>query len=272
MRIPFTKVESIGNDFVLVETAAVAGLDLCALAQDVCRRHYSVGSDGLLVVDHQDGEVLLRMFNPDGTEDFCGNGIRCAARYAFDQGWVGPHFRMAHTNEFVDIQVEGDQIISLLEPPSLDPLVVPNCADAPLVRASFEVDRVQLSVTSINTGSTHLVIHCQGRPTDQEFFELGPRLELHPMFPRRTSAIWCWPLGSDGLGIRIWERGVGETQGCGTGSCAAAVASVLPARRPASVHVENPGGTVQVSFEDPLGPLQFVGRAYLVFSGDVSHG
>src|SRR5690349_20338591 len=86
--IPFFKVESVGNDFVLVEREKVEGVDLPQLAIESCRRHFSIGADGLLVIWQEGKDVELRMFNPDGTEDFCGNGIRCASVVANYLGWA----------------------------------------------------------------------------------------------------------------------------------------------------------------------------------------
>lgn len=265
--IPFAKVESIGNDFVLVGADDVAGGDFPELARRVCARHFGVGSDGLLVVGMDQGRLILRMFNPDGTEDFCGNGIRCAALYAHDKGWLGSAGEIVHLGEAVRVEIKGARVVSYLPPASFEPERVPVCAPGELFRATLAVRERELSVSALTTGSTHAVILCEELPEEGDFFALGPAIENHPMFPDRTSVIWAKPEGESALRIRIWERGVGETLGCGTGSAAAAVVFARAQSLRGRIDVFNRGGTVAVKLDAWNGPVQSEAPARLVFPG-----
>ena len=124
--LPFWKTQTIGNDFVLAHAEDVAGMDLASLALHACERKFAIGSDGLLVVSAEAGELHLRMFNPDGTEDFCGNGLRCAAYHAFNQGWVAREHRIEHFGRLVSAAVLPDgSVMTAIGPAVYDPEEVP---------------------------------------------------------------------------------------------------------------------------------------------------
>jgi diaminopimelate epimerase len=272
--IPFVKVQSVGNDFVLVE-ARHAGDDLSSLAIRMCARHTSIGSDGLLVVEPLDPlRIRMRMFNPDGTEDFCGNGLRCAAVYAAEEGWVDPAgFVIEHFGRDVPSRVEGARATTVLGRASFRAGHVPWGTEA---QADEEWFQRELSAgswsglaTLVSTGSTHTILLVDELPDDLTVSRLGAQLEHHPLFPQRTSVIWAKRVGEDVLKVRIWERGVGETWGCGTGSSAAAVTvGRMDDRGARRIQVDNPGGTVWVSFTDWTGDISAEGEAFRVYSGE----
>lgn len=272
--IPFAKVQSVGNDFVLVE-ARHAGEDLSSLALRMCARHTSIGSDGLLVVEPIDrNRMRMRMFNPDGTEDFCGNGLRCAAVYAAEEGWVDPsRFVIEHYGREVPSRVEGARATTVLGKASFRAHDVPWGTEA---QADEEWFQRELScgtwaglATLVSTGSTHTILLVDELPDDLTVCRLGSQLEHHPIFPQRTSVIWAQRIGHDHLKLRIWERGVGETWGCGTGSSAAAVTiGRIDGAGPRRIRVENPGGTVWVSFCDWSNDISAEGEAFRVYSGE----
>lgn len=287
--IPFWKVESIGNDFVLVHLDDVETLSGCEsadtflqnLAIKVCARRFGVGSDGLLAVGMA-GEMLIdRMFNPDGTEDFCGNGIRCAFDHALRQGWVQPdkmaveHLGRTISGSAVDMRLqsvlpEHYQITFELPPASYLP------ADIPMIRESeafdtalFRINGEVYSGSVLSTGTAHTILPVNRLPGDEEFFRVSPQIETHPMFPERTSVMWVdEPKQGSTIHLRIWERGVGETQGCGTGSTAAAVDFLRRKGGSGSVQVVNPGGTLTVAAKSWDSPTAVTGFALEVFTGD----
>lgn len=272
--IPFVKVQSVGNDFVLVE-ARHAGDDLASLALRMCARHTSIGSDGLLIVKPIDRtRIMMRMFNPDGTEDFCGNGLRCAAVYADEEGWVDPSgFVIEHFGRDVPSRVTGSSARTVLGKASFRAADVPWGTEA---QANEEWFQRELSsgtwagpATLVSTGSTHTILLVDELPDDLTVSRLGAQLEHHPIFPQRTSVIWAQRIGNDHLKLRIWERGVGETLGCGTGSSAAAVTmGRLDSSGPRRIRVDNPGGTVWVSFTDWNADIEVEGDAFRVYSGE----
>lgn len=271
--IPFVKVESIGNDFVLVDLSVVDQAPLSALALRLCTRHFSVGSDGLLTVEKLiDDRISMRMFNPDGTEDFCGNGLRCAALYAFERGWVSEQFVIVHGGTDVAARVSGPAGSRSIETDigiaTFEPAAVPHANPTELFQHEIEVAGESIRLSSLSTGSTHTIIPVSELPDDAMFQKVSAALEHHPLFPERTSIIWVREDSESDLRIRIWERGVGETLGCGTGSSAAA-ANVARARGAGGTfNVHNPGGTVQVRLAEWNAPIAVTGTARLVFEGE----
>lgn len=281
MTIPFWKMQSIGNDFPIVHLSDVVGQNLPALAIKLTNRRLSVGGDGLLVVGMEEGDVRLRMFNPDGTEDFCGNGLRCAAQHAADQGWVGDQFAVRHLDQVVRSTLVEGKVQSVFGPASFDPAKVPHL----YVGEAFDrtiwsglVGGYPLSLfgSALSTGSTHVVIPTGSLPDNSSFFSVAPLIENDEHFPQRTSVIWAQETAPMKLKIRIWERGVGETMGCGTGSMAAAVNylrlknAIAPVPAGYSVEVTNPGGVVTVKTSSWFGNLTLEGVAKTVFTGTVA--
>ncbi|MBS1717496.1 MAG: diaminopimelate epimerase [Armatimonadetes bacterium] len=277
----FTKVESIGNDFVLVEEADIPGLPsdrehmLAKIAVLTSERHFGVGSDGLLVVSKSgENSVKLRMFNPDGTEDFCGNGIRCAAEYACAHGWVASQFTIQHGGQDIPIEVNPiGMITSTLGRASYAPDDVPHTGIAELYNVSMFVDMIDgmpihLFGSALTTGSTHVVLPIASLPDEDTFLAVSPRLEVDPRFPARTSIIWSQEVAENSLKLRIWERGVGETFGCGTGSSAAVADYLRRKNRGGTVQVESKGGQLEIRMDAWNAPIKVSGRAQIVFEGD----
>lgn len=270
--IPFLKVEAIGNDFVLVDLAVLESLgvseeQLPAIARHVAPRRFGIGSDGLLALDTRPRPLRMRMFNPDGTEDFCGNGLRCAALFATTRAGVESAFTIHHLGREVPTRVSQDGTIQTqIGPASFEPDAVP-LIGAELFESPLEVDGQELIVSALSTGSTHTVLFGESLPDDETFERLGPAIEHHPRFPERTSVIWAAPEGSDTLRIRIWERGAGETLGCGTGSSAAAAAWLRRQGRGGTITVHNPGGTLRIKMEAWNAPIEVEGEAQLLYDG-----
>lgn len=262
--IKFWKVEAVANSFVLVHRDDVAGRDLEVLVRQMCQPRFGVGSDGLLVVSP---DLELRMFNPDGTEDFCGNGLRCAAWHICQQGWGQGSFVVHHHGVDVPARVHADGMVEVtLVPASFDPAVVPLDPQRHEGELWME-ERWGGLASSVSTGSTHTVVFVDELPDDQTFFGLSPQIETDPLFPERTSVMWTKVVGPGRLRLRIFERGAGETQGCGTGSAAAAVVYARAQGYAGRVEVENPGGVVVVDLDRWDGPVKMSSVTSVVFEG-----
>jgi diaminopimelate epimerase len=328
--VRFTKMQGVGNDFVVIDAAGFHG-DPAELATRVCGRRFGVGGDGLLVVSRVPSRsdptfnfqlstfnstlFSFRMFNPDGSEDMCGNGLRCASLWAHGRGWLkgATHFTV-DTKEGPRsvrlIDVAGDGLSGMFEVdmgvPRFSAREIPVCScDEPDPRAMLAArcssylcpddvvreyplalgDRV-FNITSVNTGSTHTLIFGP-QPSDADFFHYGPLIEHHSFFPERTSVLWATPtpnpslkgresgsLSAPPLAIetRIWERGAGETLGCGTGACAVAVAArQLGLAAPGQpVDVVSRGGVLRIEWEGSETPVRMSGPAVIVFEGALS--
>ena len=270
-RLHFWKVESIGNDFPLIHLDDVREDYLPEIAQLLAERRRSVGGDGILAVRNLgQNRILLRMFNPDGSEDFCGNGLRCAAMHARALGWVSNSFTIDHKGELVRVKFDGDFILTEIDPASYDPVHIPAKFDQGDGYHREILDSEQFGTwrgSALTTGSTHVVMDW-GFPGTEVFEIVSSKIENHPQFPKRTSVIWREKLDQDKIRIRIWERGVGETLGCGTGSTAAAVETMRERGYGGSIEVVNPGGSVLISADSWNAPLLLKGRAECTFEGD----
>jgi diaminopimelate epimerase len=261
---------------VLIEAEAAQGLDYRMLAQRLCCRPFGIGADGLLVMERgARAPVRMRMFNPDGTEDFCGNGLRCAARYAYEQGFVDtPAFALETLGgQVVPVQIhlgeEGVVAISThLLPPRFHPREIPALAEGEFIEDyPLTVAGRTVRIACVNTGTTHTIIFDATLPDDALFLEVSPRIETHPMFPERTSVLWAVVASRDEIRVRIWERGVGETLGCGSGAAAVAVLAHRAGWVDPEVAVMSKGGTLQVR-PQPDG-VMLTGQASHVFRGEV---
>ena len=263
--VPFTKIQSIGNDFVLMMLPDVSGLDLSSLTQRICERRFGVGADSslFLQVDSRDHLTLL-MFNADGTPDFCGNGLRCAIHHAHAQGWIDSEVHVLHGEQSVRGVVHPDGLIeTTLGAPRFDPADIPLASNEPY----FLAEHRGWEISCLTTGSAHTVVFVPELPSSPTFETESHFLEHDPLFPERTSIMWTQVIGRDHLRLRIWERGVGETLGCGSGSAAAAATYLRREGRGGRVQVENPGGTLLVEADSWDAPLTLHGRVESRFSG-----
>jgi len=273
-QLPFRKMEGVGNDFVLIEADAAQGLNLSELAQRLCHRPFGIGADGLLVVERgAQAPVRMRMFNPDGTEDFCGNGLRCAARFAYEQGYVDvPEFAIETLGgRIVPVQIHlckgaVDAITTLLPPPRFHPRAIPALAEGEVIEDfPITVAGHNLRIACVNTGTTHTVIFSATLPDDALFQEVSPRLETHPMFPERTSVLWAVVVSRSEVRVRIWERGVGETLGCGSGAAAVGVLAYRAGWTEPEVVVVSKGGRLKVRPAES--GIALTGQANTLFEG-----
>ncbi|MEJ5170923.1 MAG: diaminopimelate epimerase [Fimbriimonadales bacterium] len=273
----FWKYESVGNDFVLVEGRPERPEELARFA---CDRRFGVGSDGLLLAERAEDRLALRMFNPDGTEDFCGNGLRCAVWHALRSGWFERPFVVRHLGKTVEACWSSDgegsvspTIETNLGPTSWRPEDVPLAEGLPeFAPAQVQIDGERLELWSLSTGSTHTVVFVDRLPQSPRFERLGAALEHHPAFPARTSVMFTQVVAKRDLRVRIWERGVGETLACGSGTCAAASAYLrkFGDSLAGEIRVESRGGVLGVRLDAWDAPIRLRGRARCVFEGSLT--
>ncbi|MEZ0326902.1 MAG: diaminopimelate epimerase [Fimbriimonas sp.] len=281
--LKFWKVQSVGNDFPLIHLDDVKALAISSgasedflytsLAIQTSDRHTGVGGDGLLAAGMEEGDLRLRMFNPDGTEDFCGNGLRCAAWHAHLQGWIGKVCTIRHLDQKVPTTISDDGIATIIGSADYDPAKVPHTGFGELFNQTVwsGMDSgmpMSLFGSALTTGSTHVVIGTYALPDDDSFKSVSAKVEVAEQYPKRTSVIWRQEVEPMKLKIRIWERGVGETLGCGTGSAAAAADYLRQKQKGGRVQVENPGGLLYVSMDSWHAPITVEGKAEQVYSGE----
>jgi diaminopimelate epimerase len=268
----FWKYHGAGNSFVLIE-APEDGPGWAGLATRMCAEHWAVGADGLLVcLPSRRARLRMRMFNPDGTEDMCGNGLRCVAlhdvlaRGAPDAFAVDTRAGIRRV-EIMERHGLVATVCAEMGRADLRPEAIPACLRGPdALNLDIDVVGESVRVSALSTGSAHAVI-LGPLPDDDRFYRLSRGLEKHSLFPERVSVMWAEPVGAARMALRIWERGVGETLACGTGACAAAVVGRLSIACADRVEIRSRGGCLWVDIGPAL-ELRLTGPAVQVLHGE----
>lgn len=287
--LPFTKMQSVGNDFVVIETTKwPEGTDWEKTAIRLCDRHFGVGSDGLMLflpAESPETAFRMRMFNPDGTEDMCGNGLRCVIYYGYKKGLIAAQGIAATIAGSVEYAFphgalpDRHKVITVFGAPRFAPDDLPMSVSGLSRVIGFPLalsDDLTLTISTVSTGTTHTVIWTDELPDDDTFFHLSPLIENHPLFPERTSVMWARIDSPDAVTIRIWERGAGETLGCGTGAAAVAVLGKEEGRLAnGSVTIRSKGGQLGVDYSQYADAqkesfIRMTGEASIVFEGSIS--
>ena len=266
----FTKMHGLGNDFIVVDDRAEAAVDWAALAQRACERHTGVGADGILLIQpSRVADLRMRLFNADGSEaEMCGNGIRCTALLAAASGWGGERITWETGAGRLVTELHGDRVTVDMGPPRLRAADIPVIADTDeVVDAPLGVGGRELRITCVSMGNPHCVVVVDDVDT-APVVELGPLVERHARFPERTNVEFVQVVSPTRVRQRTWERGVGETNACGTGACATAVALRRLGRVGGSVDVALRGGDLRIDWE-PGGVVWMTGPAVAVFSGEL---
>ena len=272
----FIKLQATGNDFVLIDARRMKR-DWSALAKAMCHRNFGVGADGLLLIlPSKAADFYMRMFNPDGSEaEACGNGLRCAARYAKESGLArGAAIRIETPAGIKRLQTRGRKSIQVamgkpILAPSAIPVIVGRTgarATAPVIDYPLAIGKMKLKITCVSIGNPHAVCFLEQPVDDFPLAEVGPKVERHPMFPNRVNFEIVNVISQSKLRARVWERGAGETLSCGTGACAIAVAARLKKLTDNPVDIILPGGTLTVDW-DGRGEVLLNGPAEVVFEG-----
>jgi diaminopimelate epimerase len=257
---PFFKYHGLGNDFVLLDRRLSARDIEADVARALCDRRRGVGADGVLVLLPPKGAAVARMVvhNADGSvAEMCGNGLRCVVRYLAEKAGGHP--------PTVSVETGAGLLTSQLE------WTVSGVGDVTVSMGAARVLSANEKVagftgTSVSMGNPHFVIL---NADPNEAARVGLLLETHERFPDRTNVELCQAAQGGGLDLVVWERGVGITQACGTGACAAVVASAVAGQSPfeAWVRVRLPGGALEVNVQRDLQQVQLKGPATFVYEG-----
>ena len=282
----FWKMHGAGNDFVVVETAAldVSDADWGALAVEVCDRHMGVGADGLILVQPSTvADRKMRIFNADGSDGvMCVNGIRCFTKFSLDRGLVvapdgrmtvetGPGVIPVQATRAADDTVARVQVTTAV--PSLDPAASgvaieqhEPVLDLPVTITDGQGASTQ-HVAIVSMGNPHAVQFIDMAPADYPLSRIGPQMEHHAIFTQRTNYEVTRVLDRSHMEMRVWERGVGETMACGSGACAVVVAARLRGEVDDRVDVRLPGGTLEIEWNGH-DAVSLTGPAVRVFESE----
>lgn len=274
MEISFTKMQAYGNDYIYVDAIHQQIENPGKLSKEISRRHFGVGADGLvLVCPSQVADFRMRIFNPDGTEaEMCGNAIRSVAKFVYF------HHLTEKTEFFIEtlggikhmqLAVENGQVVNIhaqIGAPEFSANKVPVVTDeTEFIDQELPIlDRV-FRASCVSWGNPHTVIFVE----DTENFDVhkyGPAVENSHQFPCRTNVTFAQVINEDTIRIREWERGTGETLGCGTGCCSALVVAHRLGLCHRKATVIQPGGPLQVLWDDQ-GFVHMIGPSHIVYQG-----
>ncbi|MGN0017264.1 MAG: diaminopimelate epimerase [Candidatus Avelusimicrobium sp.] len=271
----FTKYTGLGNDFVFLDgEAALSVQDPFSLAVKMCDRRFGVGADGLVLLLPSDkADVRMRIINSDGSEaEMCGNASRCVALHMFTRGLTDKKQISLDTLAGIirtDITSLDKKLVRVdMGQPRLTRGLIPmtGAADERAVNVPLDVNGTQIYGTAVSMGNPHFVTFVENAQT-APVAELGPRLEKHPAFPRKTNVEFVQVLDDKTVRMRVWERGAGITSACGTGACATAVACMLNGKTGPRVTVKLDGGDLLIEWPEHKN-IFMTGPAREVFTGD----
>jgi len=274
----FTKMHGAGNDYVYIDCFAERfPADPAKLAVAMSDRHKGIGGDGVIFICPTDNaDARMRMYNVDGSEaEMCGNGVRCVAKYVYDHGIARkPELKIETGRGVLTLQMfpgaDGkiDKVRVNMGPPILEPASIPTTlVGHPPCNVPLHVLDKELSVTCVSMGNPHCVTFVD-QVNDDWVLRIGPQIETHPAFPRKVNAEFIQIVSPREFIMRVWERGSGETQACGTGASAAAVAGILTGRLERKVLAHLPGGDLELEWAGDNAPVYMTGPATEVFSGE----
>ncbi len=273
MKLNFTKMHGIGNDYIYFDCTK---RDLPApseLAIQLSDRHFSIGGDGIvLILPSILCDFKMRMFNNDGSEaEMCGNAIRCVGKYVYEKGLHKSNRVTVETRagmKTLELFIEDGKVISVrvdMGAPILDPKLIPVTADAN--EFVLQTEKYEFDVTCVSMGNPHAVIYVE--ETDfAEFFTLGKEIECHPAFPAKTNVEFVKLIDNNTIEMRVFERGTGETLACGTGACASFVATYKKGLIENGSYVKLKGGELYIEMADN-GHVFMTGTATIAFEGTV---
>ena len=280
--IPFIKMHGIGNDYIYIDALKGKTPDylreefLPDLSRKISDRHFGVGSDGLILILPSDSaDFRMRIFNADGSEaKMCGNGIRCVGKYVYDLGFTDKKHISVESNSGIkhlelnvgkngveDVKVDmGCAYFKRGE--------IPACGafDEEMNDEILETKEGIYTVTGIGMGNPHGVIYVNDVDS-LDLERIGPLLENHPIWPDRANIEFVEVKDNNTIKVRVWERGSGETWACGTGACAAAVASFKKGLTNPEVTVELRGGKLQISYKENENRVMMTGPATFIAEG-----
>lgn len=280
MKIPFTKMEGCGNDYVYINGAEVK-IDKelkPELVRFLSDRHFGIGSDGVIFINPaENADFEMEMWNADGTRaQMCGNGMRSVAKYVYDKHLTDKtELKIESFGSIKDVTVydkngKADLIKVNMGAPILDSKAIPVISSSEtVVDELLCTDDKDYHITCVSMGNPHAVIFMDPDSIDIE--KTGPVIENHSRFPERVNTEFVKVTDRSNINMRVWERGTGETLACGTGCCASVVACILNGLTDDKVTVHVRGGDIIVEWDRASDTVYMTGPARIVFEGEIEY-
>jgi diaminopimelate epimerase len=274
MRLKFTKMQGVGNDFVVIDAIGQSvELDPTTVRR-IADRHFGVGCDQLLLIERprsRDTDFYYRIFNSDGAEvQHCGNGARCFLRFVRDRGLTDKReIRVETVGGVIVPKLEADgQVTVDMGAPRFEPARIPFIADKQAPTYWIEVQGEPVEISALSMGNPHAVRLVEDVDSAPVLTQ-GPLIEAHERFPERVNAGFMQVVGRSHIRLRVYERGAGETLACGTGACAAVVAGIARGYLDSPVRVSTRGGELTIAWRGGTNPVLMTGPAETVFEGEI---
>lgn len=274
MLMKFTKMHGLGNDFVVIDAVTQNVRVTGSMVRRLANRTLGIGCDQVLVIEpptEADIDFNYRIFNQDGGEvEQCGNGARCLARYVYDRQLTGKNpILVKAKNRVMTMHLEANKLVTVdMGIPQLDPAQIPFQAEQQAAVYDIDAAGETYQVAAVSMGNPHTLLQV-GDVDTAPVETLGPILECHSRFPNRVNVGFMQIVDRNTIKLRVFERGVGETQACGSGACAAAVAAIQQELVDSSVTVQLSGGDLNIRWQGENKPLLMTGPAVSVFHGRV---
>jgi len=274
MQITFTKMQGIGNDFVVIDSYSQDIHLSTAQIRQLADRHFGIGCDQLLLVERPtqlDVDFRYRIFNADGGEvEQCGNGARCFVRFVHDKGLTHKtEISVETARGVIYLTLEANQQVTVnMGAPRFIPADIPFIADEAALTYALDVAGLAVTISAISMGNPHavqIVDNVDTAPVGQQ----GPIIESHPRFPQRVNAGFMQIVDQHNIRLRVFERGSGETLACGSGACAAVVAGIRSGVLQSPVNVSMHGGELSIRWAGDSSPVWMTGPAEPVFEGTI---
>lgn len=280
-KLKFTKMQGLGNDFIIVDYDDIKDLSLSAeeLTIKMCDRKYGIGADGLIVVNpdsmKSNTDTCWRILNSDGSEpEMCGNGMRCFAQYVFNKGLVSTKKFSVNTLAGTIIpEIIDEEIVRVnMGKPILEPEKIPVQSHlCPVLNDTIKVSDRTFDFNAVSMGNPHCLIFTDENP-EELAVRYGSEIERSHLFPERTNVEFIKVLSEKHIKINVWERGCGITLACGTGACASTVAAILNNLTENKVKADLPGGSLDIEWAgnsvDTNHDVFMSGSAKVVFEGE----
>jgi diaminopimelate epimerase len=275
----FTKMQGLGNDFIVVANFHKLPDQASQMAVQLCDRHFGIGADGLVfILPSEDADFMMRIINADGSEaEQCGNAIRCVAKYIYDRGLTDSE---TPTIETIGAGVQQvtlklthgvvDQVCVDMGVPVMNGLQIPTVINQPeLVGLEVEAGGDRFALTAVSMGNPHGVIFVDDAATF-DVDRYGPLLETHELFPNKANIEFVTVRSADAADMRVWERGAGQTLACGTGACATLVAGVLNGKLNRTAVISLKGGDLHIAWNEQDNRVYMTGPAAFVYDGHLA--
>lgn len=275
----FTKMHGCGNDYIYVNCFTEKIEEPSVIAKKVSDRHFGIGSDGLILIcPSETADFKMRMFNADGSEGkMCGNGIRCVAKYVYDNGMTDKEVITVETLSGIktlQLAVSEGRVQAVtvdMGSPVLTPSQISvKCEGDRMINQPVSVGGKEYYITCVSMGNPHAVVFTEEEVTALNLEKIGPLFENHEIFPDRVNTEFIHVIDEKTIDMRVWERGSGETLACGTGACASVVACVLNHKTEDEVLVHLLGGDLEVRYDREKNTVLLTGPAEFICTGEIA--